>query len=109
MNVSFSIFHGCSQYYWPVLVPDLDHIHTCTNARTPSRADRETDRRRESLSGIHTPSHAFRHLPWRKDVANQCLEFAKFCSQKEARWPVGVLALGNNRSSVTGEGTRAHC
>ena len=44
MNVSFSIFHGCSQYYWPVLVPDLDHIHTCTNARTASRVDRETDR-----------------------------------------------------------------
>ena len=25
---------------------------------------------------IHTPSIAFRHLPWRKDVVNQSLEFA---------------------------------
>ena len=28
-----------------------------------------------SLGSVHTPSIAFRHLPPRKDVVNQCLEF----------------------------------
>ena len=37
----------------------------------------------------HTPSIAFRHFPpsWRKDVVNQCLEFASDWQQVTRLWP----------------------
>ena len=49
----------------------------------------------------HTPNIAFRHLPWRKDVVNQCLEFGL----GEGGW--GREGRGAGKGGVGGGGVGA--
>ena len=63
-----------------------------------------------SRGATHTPSIAFRHLPQRKDVVNQCLEFggcivsqgsAALCGFRSLYWQSRVAALTvSSRASI---------
>ena len=59
------------------------------------------------LDGYHTPSIPFRHLPWRKDVLNQCLEFG-WLRQKSARDPAWLQVRSIGYPPPQGSGQSAY-